>query len=365
MTPEHQSNNIASWEIVAAGIEEYPDNEAWLPWKPLVRRFLRAGIDAGLNRYFRVGQSMHEIIFSTLDHHGFRGGEPRVTVEFHPPTELRILYGTSLQGDRTRKLKPVLRFEDGVTTLSHYLHQLWTATIPGPVPEEIRHLGVSLPPDIATRLRALDYDPAFDPKFYADSFRRHGGDFVRGYVGRIEESMDYYLEWSPRLRDFAADCRKKNPCPDPERLDPRDRAKLPIYESLIRKASPSSHSGRKRVLICSIPLVGMSVAKSLWPGEDNRAVVLTPDELSAWDEIYKNPELVIRWFINYWWEVKDPAPDKYWNFSYDMKTAPGTVPWLVRSGESSGDLSGGEDAGLWSWDGKQAEYVRQLWTIDF
>src|SRR6476661_3013133 len=103
MTPERQISNMTSWETVAADIEQYPDTEHWTPWKLLVRRFLRAGIAAGLNRYFRAGQSMHHIMFSTLDHHGLRD-EPRVTIEFHPPSELRIAYGTTNLGFRKPEL---------------------------------------------------------------------------------------------------------------------------------------------------------------------------------------------------------------------------------------------------------------------
>ena len=144
MTPEHQSSNIASWEAVAADIEQYPDTEHWTPWKPLVQRFLRAGIAAGLNRYFRAGQSMHHIVFSTLDHHGLRD-EPRVTIEFHPPSELRIAYGTTNLWFRTPELEYSLPLNDAFATFRRFLHQLWTATVHEPTPEDIRSPDAPLP----------------------------------------------------------------------------------------------------------------------------------------------------------------------------------------------------------------------------
>lgn len=137
MTPEHQSSNIASWEAIAAFIEEFPDDAHWTPWKALARRLICAGIAAGLNRYFRAGQSMHHIVFSTLDHHGLRD-EPHVTIELHPPSELRIAYGTTNLWFRTPELEYSLSFDDAFATFRRFLHQLWTATVPEPIPEEIR-----------------------------------------------------------------------------------------------------------------------------------------------------------------------------------------------------------------------------------
>jgi len=150
MTPEHQSNNIASWEAVAADIEQYPDNEHWTPWKHLVRRFLRAGAAAGLSRYFRAGQSMHHILFSTLDRHGLQD-EPRVTIEFHPPTDLRIAYGTTNLSFSKPELEYSLPFDDAFATFRRFLHQLWTATVPEPIPEDIRSPNAPLPAPILTQ----------------------------------------------------------------------------------------------------------------------------------------------------------------------------------------------------------------------
>lgn len=149
MTSEHQDSNIASWEAVAADIEQYPDTEHWTPWKQLVRRFLCASIAAGLNRHFRAGQSMHHIVFSTLDHHGLRN-EPRVTLEFHPPSEIRIAYGTTNLWFGTPGIEYSLPFDAAFATVRRFLHQLWTATVPEPIPEDIRSPGAPLPAPVLT-----------------------------------------------------------------------------------------------------------------------------------------------------------------------------------------------------------------------
>lgn len=150
MNPEHQASNIASWEAVAADIEQYPDNEHWKSWKTLVRRFLRTGMSAGLNRYFRAGQSMHHILFSTLDHHGLRD-EPRVTIELHPPSQVRIAYGTTNLWFSTPELEYTLPFDDGFATFRRFLHQLWMATVPEPIPEDIRSPNAPLPAPVLTQ----------------------------------------------------------------------------------------------------------------------------------------------------------------------------------------------------------------------
>jgi hypothetical protein len=149
MTPEHQSSNIASWEAIAAHIEQYPNNAHWALWKPLVRRFLCAGVAAGLHRYFRAGQSMHHILFSTLDHHGLRD-EPRVTIEFHPPSELRLAYGTTNLWFGAPELEYSLPFDAAFATFRRFLHQLWTATVPEPIPEDIRSPNAPLAAPVLT-----------------------------------------------------------------------------------------------------------------------------------------------------------------------------------------------------------------------
>ncbi|MBN9420620.1 MAG: hypothetical protein J0I12_34560, partial [Candidatus Eremiobacteraeota bacterium] len=60
------------------------------------------------------------------------------------------------------------------------------------------------------------------------------------------------------------------------------------------------------------------------------------------------------WFIHYWWELDVPAPE-----GTDLSQFPELLePWLARSGVVWGGMAGGQDSTLWSWDGKEAEFVR-------
>jgi hypothetical protein len=142
MSPEQQANNIASWNDLAASIEEHPEDAFWTPWKMLARRFVGEGIEVGLNRNFRAGRGMNHFIFSTLDHHGLRL-EPRVTVELHPKSKLRIAYGTNNLYLFSPELEYTLEYIPAFVTFRQFLNHLWTETVTDPHPEELR--GFSAP----------------------------------------------------------------------------------------------------------------------------------------------------------------------------------------------------------------------------
>jgi hypothetical protein len=137
MSPDRQLRNIASWKDIEVFIEQFPQDAHWTPWKALARRFVCEGVKLGLNRYFRAGQSMHHLVFSTLDHHGLRG-EPRVTVEFHPENDLRIAYGTTNLFFSSPQVEHLLPFEPGFATFRRFLNQLWAATSTEAIPDDLR-----------------------------------------------------------------------------------------------------------------------------------------------------------------------------------------------------------------------------------
>lgn len=221
---------------------------------------------------------------------------------------------------------------------------------------------MSVPHDIANRLQALDHNP----ERYADMIRSEGADFVRHYVGKLEEADNLYHEWSPKLREFERRSRTKNPLTSAAALKPRDAAKLPIYESLVIESERLPHRCKNEVLICSIPLMVIPIAMALWPGSDTRCVFLTPEEVSEWHTIYEHQEDAFWWFTNYWWNIEDPPrPNSIWTHAAELTTPDATDPWLVVSGLSWGSLAGGEAADLWSWDGTDARFVQNVGKCSF
>jgi hypothetical protein len=75
-----------SWISFEGFVAEFPDDGRWTAWKAFVLALLQMCVDAGLDRYFRAGQSMHDIIFSTAEEHGLEKHDPappRVTQTFN------------------------------------------------------------------------------------------------------------------------------------------------------------------------------------------------------------------------------------------------------------------------------------------
>jgi hypothetical protein len=137
MTPQHEAANIDSWARIVDFIDQFSDSSS-TEWRKLAHRFLKYCIDRGYNRYFRAGQSMTLLVFSTLDHHGL-GNEPRITVVFSPPNKLQLTYSPSTppaKGDK--ELHYELPFEEAVSTFQRFLNHLWEITIPEPIPSSLR-----------------------------------------------------------------------------------------------------------------------------------------------------------------------------------------------------------------------------------
>jgi hypothetical protein len=140
MSPEQQARNVESWKALEADFELHPDSDYWIPWKALARRLIKESAGVGLHPYFRAGQGMQDVIFSTLDHRGLRH-EPRVTVQIRGDTgSLRVAYSTFTLSIslKTPEMDYTLPFDEGFATLRRFLNQLWTATVPEPIPENLR-----------------------------------------------------------------------------------------------------------------------------------------------------------------------------------------------------------------------------------
>ena len=227
---------------------------------------------------------------------------------------------------------------------------------------------IEIPHDFAEHLFAMNEDPLV----YRKLAWRENADFHRGYIDKIAESNDLYQKWSPKLSEFAAQCRANQPTPPESSLSDIDRAKQQIYENKIKNAERLPHKlTHNKVIVCRMPLVAISVAQRLWPGEDDNAVILTPEEESKWAEIYSHPKDTFWWFIHYWWSIDD-SPEQKWTFGdaafynwNDNEIQEGTSPWLVHSGLQWGSLFGGSKTELWLWDGKHCKFVEIKGSLSF
>jgi len=122
-----------SWIALIKQVEEFPD-AGWASWKVLVLSLLQTCIDAGLDQYFRVGQSMDHIIFSTTDEH---------RLERYDPSPLRITIRSESKHQRwyiARSYKNIwfsrpdsetpIDSTTAFPVLKSYLRDLWRETRP-------------------------------------------------------------------------------------------------------------------------------------------------------------------------------------------------------------------------------------------
>jgi len=129
-------DNPESWQHIHEFVDEFPDDDYWSKWKPMVRGVVSTLEARGLIPLFRIGQSMHHILFSTLDHHRL-ASEPRVTLEFHPKDQtVRIAYSCSNLYFSEPISQETIPIAAAMPSILGYLRRLWIETKPAtPIPD--------------------------------------------------------------------------------------------------------------------------------------------------------------------------------------------------------------------------------------
>jgi hypothetical protein len=123
-------DNLDSWQHIREFIEHFPDDEYWSKWKPMARFVVSELKTCGAATLFRIGQSMHHIIFSTSDRHGLRW-EARVTLEFDPAKQqVRVAYSCSNLYFGEPLSEETVEVSSAPSTVRRFLQRLWTETKP-------------------------------------------------------------------------------------------------------------------------------------------------------------------------------------------------------------------------------------------
>ena len=131
------ADNPSSWQAVLQSIDEYPVDDQRRDWRILATRFIQDGVDAGLDRYFRAGNSMHHILFSAIDDHQL-GDNPRVTIVFNERDTIQVAYGTKNLHFGDPELAYSLPYVEAFDTFRRFLNQLWADTKSEPIPAGLR-----------------------------------------------------------------------------------------------------------------------------------------------------------------------------------------------------------------------------------
>jgi hypothetical protein len=126
-----------------------------------------------------------------------------------------------------------------------------------------------------------------DLEAYREMVWRDGADFVHTFLNQIDAAADEYRRWSPKLRAFAAACRRARPVPIVQSLDGSEFAQ---YHLLRKKMSTfaESEAGRfalasraHHLTVLSTNQVGLAAAEELF-GRSG-AVILEESERSHLD----------------------------------------------------------------------------------
>lgn len=124
-------SNHESWVWLVGWAEEMPDPN-WTSWKSFALPLLKACMDEGLDQYFRAGQSLVHLIFSTAEEHGlekYYPPPPRVTAKFDGAKWFIAWSYQNLHFSEADREDPV-DSETAFAILKLYLADLWRETRP-------------------------------------------------------------------------------------------------------------------------------------------------------------------------------------------------------------------------------------------
>lgn len=219
--------------------------------------------------------------------------------------------------------------------------------------------GFNVPQDLVRRISAQEGDP----EAYREMVWREGADFVHTFLNRIDDAADEYRRWAPKLRAFAAECRRAVPVPAIESLTGPEREQYRLLHTKMAafaksKESPVVLTGKPHHLaVLSTSRVGLAAAQEVFHGSG--AAILEESEQRRWfAEIYQADDLAFWWYALAWWSIEEGITgQEAERAGRQYPISAGSSYWVVRSGVQWGPLAGGGDAELWRWDGQRAEFI--------
>jgi hypothetical protein len=220
---------------------------------------------------------------------------------------------------------------------------------------------VPLPAAAERRLAALGVTAAGELRFWEQIWDADGEEYFRLLVEKREADAAAFRRWSPVLREFAAECRRANPAPDPADFTPAEREQQRVLIDEMRKLAASGDGAVLaprpfQVAVVTVPRVALAAAAERF-GEAG-AVILDAAEWDRWvSDVYPPRAEAFGWYVRAWWDVREGLPEGAEWVPAEYPLPPGSAYWLVTAGTAWGSLAGGATHDLWAWDGARATFL--------
>lgn len=216
-----------------------------------------------------------------------------------------------------------------------------------------------LPDDIMVELARLKRDPVR----FASFVRQYGMEDARRMLQICANELEDFQKYYPQLVAYVAERRQIQPVPDDADLTPLDWAVRRIVASKLEKRDEYLGTFPHRAMIITSPLAAISLVESVCRTRFTNPVVLTPEDRSAWSEIYDDPDLSYSWYAYQSFDVElNPKADTLWLPSSSHKKMladlpTDVTPMVVSWGTATGSLSGSWETELWGVDASGNEYL--------
>lgn len=224
------------------------------------------------------------------------------------------------------------------------------------------------PPEAMRQLKALGYTSeeslAHWTKMWRYQGRRFFWDILTNVQNRQKQEKDR-IEWVPRLREYAAQCRIDCPLPLPESLSVTDLKKYSILcqkiEDTLRRERIDSGQLQRVLIIQGNPVSLLAAQATLGTSSDLIVYLLQTECFHWFNEIYKPDGDPLWWYFIRSWKFEDLNElnqDQANLIASNFPKPEGFDYWVLSIGSWNGELAGEETSELWKWDGENAEPIK-------
>lgn len=219
------------------------------------------------------------------------------------------------------------------------------------------------------RLSNLGYVTEDELRMWHEMWKSEGEEFVLRFLQKEEQAAQKYRLWLPRLKVYAAECRRAAPAPTLDALTLAEREQYRILLAKMRQfAASDDHrcvfgKGRRRAAILWTTKIGLAAAEQVFG--HSGAIILEESERDRWiSELCPIDEEAFSWYAFAWWTLTEDLPREDERQIVENYPIPdGSSYWVVVSGVQWGSLAGGAEQELWQWNGKTAELIG-LYCVD-